>query len=246
MKNDETILQKKIQYQEADYCGKYRLPNLISTFSDLATQNAIEVGFWDETYAKKYGWILIKQTMKMQRPISIGEDIYLSTRAGTSSKIQFTRQYDVLDIHKNNIGGVYSIWALIDIEKRRIVRPDKIGMEMPMIENYPHYVEEYQDVNQDITVEHVMTREVLYSDLDVNQHMNNYRYVEWALDVLDYQIYKEYFISELTMIYKKELAPKTKVKLYYGRKDNAFKVTIVSEDNQTTHFELSGVLKNNS
>ena len=91
-----------------------------------------------------------------------------------------------------------------------------------------------------------MTREVGYSDLDVNQHMNNYRYVEWALDLLDYKIYKDYYISELTMIYKKELAPKTKVNLYYGMQDNQFRVTILSEDDQTTHFELSGKIKSNS
>lgn len=242
MKNKETIIKKKVQYQESDYCGKYSIPSLIATLSDLATQNAIEIGIWKEELENKYGWILLKQTIKMERAITMGEEIYLSTRAGKSSKIQFTRQYDIFDINKKEIGGVYSVWALIDLSLRSLARPDKTGMEIPTIEQFPHYIEEYTKINQEIAVEPVMTRTVLYSDLDVNQHMTNHRYIEWALDVLEYTEFKDNYISELTMQYRQELSPNTKVNLHYGKVNEQFRVVIYNEDNTIIHYEVSGIL----
>lgn len=242
MENLETKIKKNILYQESDYCGHYRLSEMFSILSDLATKNATEIGIWKEEFEGIYGWVLVKQTLKLQRPIKIGEAIYLSTRAGKSSKIQFVRQYDIQDNNDHFIGGVYSVWTLLDLHQRRIVRPDKVGMDIPGIKHYEHYVSSYQEVDTAIDVSFVMERKVVYSDLDVNQHMNNYRYIEWALDVFDYTAFKEYFITELSMVYKKELAPNTNVKILFGQKDNAFKVVFVSEDEQTIHFELSGLL----
>lgn len=244
MKNKETMIKKKIQYQESDYCGNYYIPSLVATLSDLATENAIEIGIWKEELAMQYGWILLKQTVQMKRPIHMGEEIYLSTRAGKSSKIQFTRQYDMLDENKEYIGGVYSIWALIDIQSRKLARPDKVGMEIPMIEEYPHYVEQYTKINQEIPVSFVMERKVMYSDLDINQHMTNHRYIEWALDVIDYIEFKDTFISELTMQYCQELAPNTKVNIHYGRIKDQFRMVIYNEDNTVIHYETSGTLTN--
>lgn len=241
MKNEETVLQKVVQYQEVDFCGTYKIANLLSTLSDLATQNAIEIGIWKEELAKKYGWILIKQTIKMKRPIRLGEEIHMSTRAGKSSKIQFVRQYDIYTQDKEVIGGVYSVWALIDIESRSIERPDKLSIKIPIIEEYPHYVEKYERM-ETIETTYIMTRQVLYSDLDINHHMNNCRYIEWAIDTLDYQVFKEYYISKMSMHFKKEITANTKIRIYYGKEGHCFKVVMKSEDDQIIHFELAGEL----
>lgn len=240
MKNKETIINKKITYQESDFMGHYRLANLFSMLSDLATKNAVEVGIWKEELQLRYGWILTKQTMKLDRPIHINEDISFSTRAGKSSRIQFTRLYDFYDAENICIGGVYSTWTFIDIEKRKITRPDKVGVMIPEIEEYPHRVESYTEIENNISLACKATREVVYSDVDVNQHMNNYRYIEWAMDVMNYSIFTTHYLREVSMIFKKEMSPGTKAKVLYGEKDQYFKVRVVSEDETIVHFEMGG------
>lgn len=81
------------------------------------------------------------------------------------------------------VGGVYSIWTLIDLNKRRIVRPQKVGITMPECEEYVSYVENYEPL-LGIETHKQITREVLYSDVDLNKHMNNARYLEWVMDLL--------------------------------------------------------------
>ena len=81
----------------------------------------------------------------------------------------------------------------------------------------------------------------MYNDVDVNQHMNNAKYIEWALDFIPYELHREYFIEQLSMHFKKEIAPLTMVDIYYGQRDNQMKVEF-KIDGQV-YFDLSGKLK---
>ena len=77
-----------------------------------------------------------------------------------------------------------------------------------------------KNIEYENELKHVMTRQVLYSDIDLNQHMNNARYIDWALDVLDLELHRNHFISEVTIHYKKEILPLSFVDLYVGCVDN--------------------------
>jgi acyl-ACP thioesterase len=242
MKNEITIINKKITYQESDFVGQYRLANLFSTLADLATLNALQTNIWQENLQQRYGWILTKQTLRLHKPILINDVLNISTRANKSSRIQFTRMYDIHDVNDICIGGVYSSWTFIDIEKRKIIRPNKVGITLPEIEEHSHAVEAYEEIKKDIPLTCKAIRQVVYSDIDVNLHMNNYRYIEWAMDVMDYTLFNTYYISEVSMVFKKEMAPSTVAKILYGAQDNYFKVRIVSEDEETMYFEMGGYL----
>ena len=130
----------------------------------------MEIGLWKESFNGKYGWVLVKQTVKLKRPLLVGEELIVSTRAKGERKIQYFRTYD-LKINDEVVGGIYSIWTLIDIEKRRIVRPQKVGITIPECEEYSSFVEKYEPL-LDIETQKVQTREVMYSDIDLNKHMN--------------------------------------------------------------------------
>lgn len=163
MKNSETKEEYEIEYQNVDYYGEYKYSDLLSKLSNLATKNAIEIGLWNESFNGKYGWVLVKQTVKLKRP-------------------------------------------LLDIKTQK-----------------------------------VQTREVVYSDIDLNKHMNNTRYLEWVMDLLPQEKKQDFFIDEMTMHYLKEIAPKSRVDLYYGQEDDCFKIEFKIDDQ--THFVISGRFK---
>ena len=133
------------------------------------------------------------------------------------------------------------MWTLIDLENRRIIKPQSIGINIPEIEDYKSYVEKYEPVLTEIETKKVGQRQVLYNDVDANLHMNNAKYIEWALDLLPYSLHQQYYIEQLSMHYKKEMAPLTMVELYYGQQGDQFKVEF--QVNQQVCFDLSGKLK---
>ena len=236
MKNSETCERYEIEYQNVDYYGEYKYADLLSKLSNLATKNAIEIGLWNKSFNGKYGWVLVKQTVKLIRPLLVGENLTVSTRAKGERKIQYFRTYD-LKVNNEVVGGVYSIWTLIDIEKRRIVRPQKVGITIPECEEYNSFVEKYEPLLE-LDTHKVTSRHVLYSDIDLNKHMNNARYLEWVMDLIPQEVLEKYFIGEMTMHYLKEIAPKSRVDLYYGQEDDCFKIEFKIEEQ--THFVISG------
>lgn len=242
MENKETKQNKVIQYQESDYQSQLRLSTLLSILSDLATQNAYEIELWNDELAKHYGWVLIKQTLKFKRPIYTGEPITLSTRAYHSSRVQFTRQYQI-ENQSNVICNGHSVWTLIDLEKRSIARINKIGLKQPEIKDYPYFLTSYQDIDETIPTTLTQTRKVLYSDIDVNQHMNNSRYIEWAFDVIEPDVIKNCFVEEVSMWYKKEIPPYSNVDIYYGRKDHYVLIIMKNHDSGVECFHIGITFK---
>ena len=69
MENKISSLKLLIHGQECDYSGNYKISDLMSKLSDLATINAKEIEIWNEKIAKDYTFVLTKETIILKRPI---------------------------------------------------------------------------------------------------------------------------------------------------------------------------------
>lgn len=205
---------KKIEICEVDYMGEYQLYHLFNRFSEIATINAIKIGLWNQEMMGKYGWVVAKQTLHLEEPILYNDEIIISTLPGKASFVSFPRYY-FINKKGYQIGYCSSLWTLIDLQRRRIVAPKRVGIQVPNV-HHNLYLEEPQNINVNIPLFYIETRQVRYSDVDTNQHMNNTRYIQWALDIIDYHMHQDDFISDISIQYKKEIAPLTQVELYMG------------------------------
>lgn len=215
MKDIYTYETRKIEICEVDYMGDYQLCHLLNRFSEIATISAENLGLWNSKMKECYGWVVAKQTLHLDEPIHHQDIIELSTTIGNGSFVTFPRYYFIKKGQKQ-IGYCSSIWTLIDIHKRRIVAPKRIGIDVP-VASHDALLKEPQNIELDIVMKKMMTRKVLYSDVDTNQHMNNTRYIQWAFDLIDYHKHENYFVSDLTIQYKKEIRPLEDVVLYLGQ-----------------------------
>lgn len=211
---------KHIEISDVDYMYEYHLYHLFERFTELATESATKIGLWNHDMMKHYGWVVAKQSLHLDEPICYGDIIEITTTVSKGSFVSFPRYYFV---YKNNkqIGYCSSIWTLIDIEKRRMVSPQRIGIDIPLMPE-KRLLEAPQNIEMDIPMEHVKTRDVFYSDIDVNQHMNNTKYIQWVCDLLDDDVHKNNYISDISIQYKKEIAPHSEVELYMGSCKNRY------------------------
>ena len=238
MENKISSLKVLVQCQEADYKGNYRISSLMSKLSDLATINAFKIGIWNDELAENYGFVLAKETIILKRPIKINELINLYTRASGYKKIQFMRNYWVEDESGEEIAAVYSLWTLIDLKKIRITRPEKAGIIIPQIVPYKYSIDTFHKIKEELELSFIMKRTVLYSDVDVNQHLNNSRYIEWAFDVLPFELFENNYFKKISVIFKKEMMPGTTAKIYSYIDVSYIKVVFKAEDDIETYFEL--------
>lgn len=220
MSFDITYLTKEIQYADVDYMGNYRISSLFQILTDLATKDAIKLGLWSIDLMDQYGWIVAKQSLYLDEPITLGDTIEVSTYADKGTFVTFPRYYL---IKKNDkvIGKISSIWTLLDLKKRRIVAPKRVGLNVPLTKNEVQ-LDLPKNIHEDLELEFVCQRKVLYSDVDTNKHMNNTRYLEWAFDLLDIDVFEKQYVKELSINYKKEIKPHALVDLYLAHDQNRY------------------------
>lgn len=209
--------KRNIEICEVDYMEQYQFCHLFNRFAELATKNAQHLGLWNESMMNKYGWVVVKQSLHLNKPIYYKDRIELSTTVSNGTFVSFPRYYFIKK-DDEQIGYCSSIWTLLDIQKRKIISPKRIGICVPEITHHI-FLEAPKRIEMDIPMKYIETRQVRYSDVDINQHMNNTRYIQWAFDIIDYQIHQHYFVEDITIEYKKEIRPLENVELYLGNQD---------------------------
>ncbi len=86
----------------------------------------------------------------------------------------------------------------------------------------------------------VFLRAPLYSDIDVNGHMNNASYVGWILDLFPLAKYREQRLRSLYIGYSAEARPGEQVQMKLYQNDNQFEVLGADAADGRVLFEASG------
>ena len=110
----------------------------------------------------------------------------------------------IYDENNEKIVDGEGIFLLINIDKRRAVRiPDDqytaYGVELD--EKSDIKIEKLEKL-QEVTSKNFF--KVRYGDIDSNMHVNNVRYVEWAVESLPLEIVLNYELKDLSVVFEKE------------------------------------------
>ena len=150
----------------------------------------------------RLGFILSKIKLLFHKPLVAYEDISVRTWTCNSRGFSFNRCFD---IHKNGelIAEAISFWALLNIDTRMLVRTDSfdLGIESdePLDINVPRRIRQPEG-----ELALLGRREIRYSDIDYNMHMNNTRYPDMLCDFMPMD--KIGRISEMTLEFLQESA----------------------------------------
>lgn len=241
METEEMSKALVLDYQQLDYSGHWKLSHLFSHFSDLATVHAEKMQVWHPEMIQNYGWVVSKMRIRIHRPLHYEDAVTIKTWPGKSSRVIFPRYFTVTDQQGMRCVEACSYWTLLDLKKRRITMPSRAGIVFPenINEEIPLTIE--RDFSTDGDFRFVEQRSVCYSDVDTNQHMNNARYIEWVCDALDYERFKDHFITDLSIYFKKETAPGAILTIEKKEEQDYFAVLGRIEDE--VHFVVEGQWK---
>ena len=186
MNRPETHIHKQdytIRSYEIDAAGHLSVPSIFNLLQDAASSHALELGVSvPQLLADNYTWVLSRMVLKMSHYSGWRDAIQIRTwPSGIQGAFAF-RDFDIQDINGKSMGCSTSAWIVIDTRKRRPIRPTVFADRLKPAENEPimDYVLKKLPEQNGEYVEKGFT--VRYSDLDINQHVNNVSYIEWLLE----------------------------------------------------------------
>lgn len=203
----ELITEKEyeIQYYEIDYKGRLLIASLMNYLGDIATRQSEEIGIGID-YLKEHGiaWVLYKWSIDMERYPSYGEKIKIRTKPYSFRKFYAYRIFEIIDSNENVIGTANSVWFLIDIKKRKAIRIPENMYKAYGMDKDKNDILDIKKIKPPEKINNEKIFDVRYSDIDTNKHVNNVKYLEWAIETVPLEVVVNYTVQRINITYEKE------------------------------------------
>ena len=205
---------------EADANQLMRPTALLDLMQEAANTNASALGFgYDEMIDSNMAWVLSRIHVKFTGTPKWRQEVNLKTWHKGLARLFYLRDFILYDKEYNTMALATTSWLIIDLNTRRLVRNNDLALsDTPM-----HAIETPADkvvVPVDIEPELVRKHPVTWSEVDTNGHVNNVKYVTWAIDAVKPEDIKEHPLKELLINYDAEVMPGDTVKISRVRQEN--------------------------
>lgn len=194
---------------DVDGRGHCKASALLNHLQNTATLAAEDMGFSREVLLERYGafWMLARSWFRLARPLHYEDKLTIRTwHRGDRGAIMY-RDYDIFS-GGQQVGESVSAWVLANVKDHKLLRLGAVtelagtsGEELckTMTLAKLHRPEGLHTAER---------RRMRYSDTDVNGHVNNTRYADFACDAVELERLPENrFLAEMQIGYLAECRP---------------------------------------
>ncbi|HEX3009201.1 MAG TPA: acyl-ACP thioesterase domain-containing protein [Bacteroidales bacterium] len=185
---------------DTDASGNAGLANLFYLFQEAANHHATALD-WGMEYLdsiQKF-WVLSRLKIHIIKYPVHKDQIAITTWSRGAEGFFAWRDYQVKLADTVCINATSS-WLILDKNTHRPVKIDQIERKIPAInENYLLFPEHKMPAMA--LTNKIFEKQVNYSDIDINQHVNNGKYVEIIVDALAPKIMSGAVMAELDIQY---------------------------------------------
>lgn len=170
----------------------------------------LELG-WEALAAKNLFWAVIRYRVQILRLPHVGETITVETWPMPTTRSAYPRATVAYDGQGNELFRAISLWVLMDRTSRAMVLPGKSGVDLTGTLRGCELALPSSIVPK--ALENTVVRQVGYTELDRNGHMNNTRYMDWIDDLLPSDFHKQHPIKGFTLCYLSEATENQQINL---------------------------------
>lgn len=187
-----------VSFYEVDAKNRIILPNLWKYLQETAWNhaNCIGIGYSDLSQ-NDFFWVLSRLTIDINEYPAWGDKIRVKTWLLESSRLFAFRDFSIMKEDGRIIGGAKSAWVVLNLKTRKPQRIEPFLRELNPLPDQ-HGAKTVLDKLPAPSAPNEETFfTVRYSDLDLNLHVNNSRYIEWILDSYSFEMNQTHQISSL-------------------------------------------------
>ena len=197
----EAIYQKEFEIDSlvTDRFGKLKPSAILYYVQEVAGQHFNSMALNPTPENQGLMWVIIRHRVQISRVPVKGERIRVETWPMPTTRVAYPRSVVAYDREGRELFRSITLWVLMDRQTRAMVLPGRSGIMVPGILRG----NELPSPNSlsPVVCSASVTRRVCFTDLDVNNHMNNTRYLEWAMDLLPSQFHGKHVLQDATMCY---------------------------------------------
>ncbi len=212
--------------------GRITAKGVLRMLENIAAYHSDSLGYGAGTMDKTgISWILLEWNVRILRMPNYGEVLRVTTWSrGRASRFSSLRDFEIYGEDGKTCVIASSKWALIDFATKK---PAVIDDELEDI-----YQTEQKQVFEDGAFMRLLepreysaqtTLSIGRRDIDLNGHVHNLCYLDFAYEALPEAVYRAEF-CDIRIAYRKEIRPYETIACKYVEKDGAHTVGIYGEN----------------
>ena len=186
-----------------DCFGRMTPASILLMIQEVAGKHCTALSVDYDTLAKRrMFWAVTRHRVQVSRMPRLGETIRVETWPMPTTRVAYPRSVVAYDAAGNECFRAISLWVLMNLNTRSMILPGKSGISV--VGSLRGL--ELPSPGSLALMDHTQTRQrqVCFTDLDRNGHMNNTRYLNWVSDLLPSAFHQEHEVKEFTICYHAE------------------------------------------
>ena len=177
--------QYTVRVHEINQAEELNLPSLMRLMQETSMRHIIKLkaSIWDQE-ENPLTWVLLRKNINTLHPITRGEKIRILTYPTAFEKFFAYRDFLVFNSQKKLVATASSMWSLIDVNTRKIIRiPEKYD-HIVAPNNIKRLKRPESKIIIPTSLPYSSQRTIHHYDLDWNGHTNNVVLFRQMIEIL--------------------------------------------------------------
>ena len=193
-----------VQIHEVNHSATIKISGILNYFQSTASEQSASLGIpVTKLIRQNLTWMVTRYHLRIYRLPKWTETVTVSTWRSGQRKMFAPREFQVVDANNQSVIDATSSFMLVDTRKKKPVSPH---------DHLPHYPiqdlrildDPFRSLPELTTVHQCNEFQVRKHDLDINRHVNNTLYVEWALETIPETLFDNYHPKDIKIAFKGE------------------------------------------
>ena len=196
---------KLVNAYDVDINNRLKINTLFNYLQDVASEHAesLKLGF-NDLIVNNLGWVLSWAKVQIEENPEFGERILIRTWPKCRYKLFSLREFIVYNSSGKVLYRVSTAWLLINVKTKRITDIKNLPQQIYYQPDQFAINEFPEKIISDKDKKILFFKKIRYTDLDINQHVNNTKYIELILDCYSAEYHKNNHLKSLTVSFISE------------------------------------------
>jgi acyl-ACP thioesterase len=217
----------KIRAFDVDANNRLKVSTIFDYFQDAASNDAERRNFGYQVFIPmSLYWVLSWMKIECIEFPKFSDEVKIQTWGKKQHKLYSMRDYLLINPKSEIICKGTSAWLLLDSKTLRPKILPELFPNIKMLDSKDAITDLPQKIKPYKENEIIYSSQIRYSDIDLNQHTNNAKYIELMLNCYDEEFHKNHILKTLTVSFNSQTKYNDQIQLRKGMGDS----------NSLTHF----------
>lgn len=199
----EYEIKLRVQFGDVDQYNRLTLHGMLRLMQEASNAHSDLVGYGvNQIEQTNYSWVLYQQRMHLYARPCWNTELTIRTWSRGAEGLICLRDFEAADQQGKVVAQGSSEWLLVDARTQRMIKiPAGLMDEYGTVERAV-FADPLTRLKPPASAEKRWAYDICRRDIDINRHVNNLNYVDFALEALPENISETAF-NDVNVMYKK-------------------------------------------